>query len=184
TPEVTGCSWDYSAKAFASGSVAMALGGTYESFFIREIAAWDEEEFLQRVGFVPVPAGPEGKAATLAGGMNYVLYHQSQQVKISQDMLKMTLEPQILKPFCLHTGQIPAHAGLAQDLDPAEDGFVAKTIPLLEQARTRPSLPDFARVSAQFRGMVEDCLTQKRPIDQAVTLAAERISAITDLPLG
>jgi hypothetical protein len=32
--------------------------------------------------------------------------------------------------------------------------------------------------------MIEDCLTQKRPIDQAVMLAAERISAITDLPLG
>lgn len=184
SPQVTACPWDYSTQAFASGSVAMSLGGTYESFFIREIAAWDEAEFLQRVGFVPVPAGPAGQPATLAGGMNYVLYHQSPHTKKSQGMLKMTLEPQILKPFCLHTGQIPAHAGLAQDLDPEQDGFVARTIPLLKQARTRPSLPGFARVSAQFRGMVEDCLTQKSPVGQAVTLAAERISAITDLPLG
>ena len=183
-PEVVGFTWDHSAQVFASGRAAMALGGTYDSFFIREVAGWDEVEFLAKVGFVPIPAGPQGEPTTLAGGMNYVLYHQSSSVEKSLTMLKMAIESEILKPFCVRTGQIPAQIPIAQGLSREDDGFVAQTVPLLERARTRPSLPDFARVSAQFRGLIEDCLTGKRSIDQAVTLTAEKITAITDLPLG
>jgi ABC-type glycerol-3-phosphate transport system substrate-binding protein len=184
SPEVVNYTWDLSAQVFASGNAAMAIGGTYESFFIRENAGWDEAEFLEKVGFVPIPAGPTGEPTTLAGGMNYVLYHQSQSVEKSLTMLKMTVEADILKPFCVRTGQIPAQAQIAHSLSQDERGFVAKTIPLLERARTRPSLPGFARVSAQFRGLIEDCLTDRRSIDQAVTLTSEKITAITDLPLG
>ena len=183
-PEVVEYTWNHSAEVFAAGEVAMAFGGTYESFFIREIAGWEEDEFLSHVGFVPIPAREGGEPATLVGGMNYVLYQQSQAIDRSLSMLKMTVEPEIMKPFCIRTGQIPASISIARELIQEDSSFVTQTIPLLEKARSRPSLPGFARVSAQFRALVEDCLTGRREIDDAVALAAEKISAVTDLPLG
>ena len=183
-PEVVDYTWDHSAQVFAAGKAALALGGTYESFFIREQAGWDEQEFQQRVAFVPIPAGPQGEPATLVGGMNYVLYHQSQVVQQSLAMLRMTVQQEILNPFCVRTGQIPAPSPIARAILQEDEGFVAKTIPLLQHARTRPSLPGFARVSALFRTMVEDCLTGRRTVDQAVALTAEKIGAITDFPLA
>ena len=183
-PEVVEYTWNHSAEVFAAGEVAMALGGTYESFFIRENAGWEEDEFLSRVGFVPIPARAGGEPVTLVGGMNYVLYQQSQAIERSLAMLKMTVEPEIIKPFCVRTGQIPARISIAQELKREDASFVTQTIPLLEKARSRPSIPGFARVSAQFRALVEDCLTGRRSIDDAVSLTAEKISAVTDLPLG
>ena len=183
-PDVVDYTWDHSAQVFARGKAALALGGTYESFFIRETAGWDEAEFLERVGFVPVPAGPVGEPSTLVGGMNYVLYRQSASLQQSLGLLRMTVDPQILKPFCERTGQIPGRISVANALQREGKSFVSQTIPLIERARTRPSLPGFARVSRQFAALVEDCLSGRRPVEQALALTAERISAITDLPIA
>lgn len=183
-PEVVDFRWDQAAQRLAAGRAALALGGTYEYFFIRESARWDEAEFQERIGFVPIPAGQGAKQASLVGGMNYVLYRQSGALSQALALLKVTTEPEILKPFCERTGQIPARISVAKALRDDGKSFASQTVHLMEHVRTRPSLPGFARVSAQFSALAEDCLSGRRSVEQAVSLAADRISAITDLPLG
>jgi len=182
SPQVTDYAWDQAAHTFAAGEAVLALGGTYEGFFIRRMAGWDEAELLERVGFVPIPAGPGGQPTALVGGMSYVVYRQSRMPEKASSLLELTGHPEILKPFCVRTGHVPPRIPVAKTLNPDEDGFLARTIPLLKQARARPSIPEYARVSEQFQSLIEDCLTGRRSVDQAVSLTAEKISAITGLP--
>ena len=183
-PEVVDYSWGQAARLFASGKAVMALGGTHDGFFIRQTAGWDEDTFLERVGFTLIPAGPGGQAVTLVGGMSYVLYRQSRTPKKALSLLELTGRPEVLRPFCVRTGQIPPRVSVARTLSPTGDNFLARTVPLLERARARPAIPGYARVSRQFQNLIEDCLTGRRPVDEAVSLTAERISAITGLPPG
>lgn len=183
-PEVIDYTWNQAAHTFAAGGAALALGGTYEGFFIRQTASWDEAAFRERVGFVPIPAGPGGQPATLVGGMSYVLYRQSRVPQRALSLLGLTGQSQVLRPFCVRTGHIPPRIPVARELSPARDGFLAQTIPLLKSARARPAIPEYARVSEQFQMLIEDCLTERRSVDDAVSLTAEKISAITGVQLG
>ncbi|MFQ5611241.1 MAG: extracellular solute-binding protein [Anaerolineae bacterium] len=182
--EVTDYSWDEAARIFAQGGAALAIGGTYESFFIRSLAGWDDATFLDRIGFGPSPAAPGGRPAALVGGMSYVIYRQSQAPAQALALLDLVGRDEILGPFCLRTAHHPPRIAVARNLAQAGNGFLARAAPLLEIARARPAIPDFARVSEQFQMLVEDCLTGRRDVAQAVPRAAEMIAAITGLPLG
>lgn len=183
-PAVTDFAWDEAAHSFAVGRAALALGGTYESFFIQQIAGWDEALFREQVGFVPMPAGPQGQPATLVGGMSYVIYRQTRAAQQALALLDLTGHPEILKPFSLRTGHVPPRLPIAESLTPEKDGFVAQIVPLLAQARARPTIPEYARVSAQFRTMIESGLAGRAEVDEIISLTAEKISAITDLPVA
>ncbi|HEX6384913.1 MAG TPA: extracellular solute-binding protein [Anaerolineae bacterium] len=183
-PTVVELPWDGTWRALARGEVALALGGTYENFLIQSAAGWDAATFLEHVGFVALPAGPNGSPATLAGSMTYGIYRQSNHSQEALDLLKLALTPAVLKPFSLQTGQNPAYIPVIETIGPDEDIFLRRTAPLFAKAGSRPSLPAYDRVSAQFQEMVELCLTDQLPVETAVRRTAERIAGITGLPLG
>lgn len=183
SPEVVNYAWDEAARVFAEGAAALTVGGTYESFFIRSVAGWDEPTFLDKVGFVPVPAAPEGQPAALVGGMSYVIYRQSETPAQALALLDLVGREDVLGPFCERTGHHPPHVAVAHQLAQAGNGFLARAAPLLEIARARPAIPEFARVSEQFQVLVEDCLTGRRQVEDAIPRTAELIAAITGLPL-
>lgn len=182
-PEVVDYAWDEAARIFAQGQAALAVGGTYENFFIRSLANWDETAFLEKVSFGPIPAAPGGRPAALVGGMSYVIYRQSQTPTRALALLDLAGRDEVLEPFCLRTAHHPPRITVARNLAQAGNGFLARAAPLLEMARARPAIPDFARVSEQFQILVEDCLTGRRDVAQAVPRTAEMIAAITGLPL-
>ena len=184
SPSVVEQPWDGTWRALARGEVALALGGTYENFLIQSSAGWDAVTFLERVDFVPLPAGPQGAPATLAGGMTYGIYRQSNHPQEALGLLKLALTAPVLQAFSRQTGQHPAYIPVTETIDPHEDGFLRRTAPLLAHAGSRPSLPAYDRVSAQFQEMVELCLTGQLPVKTAVRRAAERIAGITGLPLA
>lgn len=183
SPDVVDYAWDDSARIFAEGGAAMAVGGTYESFFIRSVAGWDESTFLDKVGFVPIPAGESGAPAVLVGGMSYVIYRQSRHADQALALLNLAGSEEVLGPFSQRTGHFPPQVGVARSLAAAGNGFLAQAAPLLEIARPRPQIPEFARVSRQFQALVEDCLTGRRNVEDAVPRTAELIGAITGLPV-
>ncbi len=182
-PEVVDYAWDEAARIFAQGGAALAVGGTYESFFICSLAGWDDAVFQDKVGFVPVPAAPGNKPAALVGSMSYVIYRQSQTPAQALALLDLAGRDEISGPFSLRTAHHPPRIATAHNLAQAGNGFLAETASLLKIARARPPIPDFARVSAQFQSLVEDCLTGHRSVDQAIPRTAEMIAAITGLPL-
>ncbi|HEY53160.1 MAG TPA: extracellular solute-binding protein [Caldilineae bacterium] len=181
SPEVVGFRWNNAVHAFAHGEVAMALGGTYENYIIRSVTGWNMTSFLEHVGFVPLPAGPDGAPATLVGGMTYGLYRQSRHPAEALALLRRMITPEVLKPFSLTTGHNSAYMSVAEMIRPDEDGFLGLTMPLVAQASSRPSLPSYERVSAHFREMIESCLTGQLSPETAVRRAAERISGATGI---
>ncbi|HZQ07167.1 MAG TPA: extracellular solute-binding protein, partial [Anaerolineae bacterium] len=184
SPAVIHQRWDSTAHAFARGEVAMAIGGTYENFIIQSAAQWDPATFLLRVGFVPIPAGPNGAPTTLLGGMTYGIYRQSRHPQEALALLKLALTPKVLKPFSLLTGQNPSFTAIGQSIRAEEDGFLGRASHIFEQGRSRPSLPAYDRVSQQFQEMIELSLSGQLSVDAAVSRAAERISGITGLPVA
>ncbi|HIC89253.1 MAG TPA: extracellular solute-binding protein, partial [Anaerolineae bacterium] len=181
SPEVVSYRWNSAVQAFAKGEVALALGGTYENYAIRSIANWDMPAFLEHVGFVPLPAGPNGAPATLVGGMTYGLFRQSRHPGEALALLKRMITPEILRPFSLKTGHNSAYKTVAALIRADEDGFLRQTAPLVAQSRSRPSLPSYERVSAHFQEMIEACLTGQLSCKAAAHRAAERIRGTTDV---
>lgn len=180
-PDVVNFGWDEAARLFARRQAVMALGGVYECLTIRQERGWTEEQFLQRVGVAPLPAGPGGQHAVL-GGMCYVIYRQSQVPHIALGILEHTAHPEVIRLFWQATQHhVPwRHATPTA----AEAPFLAATAHLLRLGRPRPSLPEYARVSEQFRWLVEETLRGHHDPDTLVTRAADRIAAIARLPLA
>ncbi|RLC79418.1 MAG: hypothetical protein DRI61_07945, partial [Chloroflexi bacterium] len=184
SPKVANCKWDWPMTLFATGQVAMSVGGSYESGMIKEIAGWDEKTFREKAGFVLIPAGPGGEQATTAGGMTYAIFRQSKHPDLALEILKMITGPKLMKEFCVATGHNPPRISVAQSLDPEEDWFLVKTQKMLSNARVRPSTPEYPKVSEQLRAMIQNTISRRMSVEQAVQKAAEIISAITGLPEG
>ena len=179
--ETVGTTWNGPALALAAGTVAMALGGSYERALIRSAAGWDEAECRDRLGFVPIPAGPGGAPTTLVGGMSYAIYRQSRQPHLALALLSLATSPAVLRGFCSRTGQNPPTVPAARAFEAEAEPFLHATARLLPEARARWPLVEYARVSAQLVGMFERAILDELPPEEAVVRAAAVISGITGL---
>lgn len=181
-PGVVEAPWNGPALAFAAGDVAMAVGGSYESGAIRAAAGWDEHTFRKRVGFVPIPAVAGGQPSTLVGGISYAVFCQSRQPRLALHLLARALAPETLHAFCAATGQNPPTISATRALDPSQDPFLASTSRLLDHARIRWPIVEYARVSQQIARMFETVILDDLTPAEAVARAAAVISGITGIP--
>ncbi len=179
-PDVIGYKWDQAARIFARRQAVMALGGLYEIQFMCQERGWGEQEFLQRVGIAPIPAGPAGQYGTL-GGMSYAIYRQSQHPDIALSLLEMTAHPEVVRLYWRNTRHHTPW--LTVRPTPRVSPFLAATAHVLQYGRPRPSIPEYTRVSEQFRWLVEEALRGQTNFDMLIMRAADRIAAITRLPL-
>jgi len=179
SPDVVFYGWKTVPWLFGEGKVALAFGGSYEKTLIQEVSGWGEEEFRKRVGFLPVPAGPQGRPATTAGGMVYVLFRQSNHPKVVLEILKIAAAPALMEEFCRKTGRKPALVSVMKSLHPRRDWFIYETSKLLKLAHVRPAIPQYIRVSEQLRLMVANVLLKKKTMEQALNHAQAVIDALT-----
>lgn len=184
SPEVTTYEWNRAPKMLARGEVAISIGGSYESALIKETAAWDDDEFRDKVSFIPIPAGPGGQQTTTAGGMTYAIFRQAKHPHLALEILKIATGAKIMREFCLVTGQNPSRMSVVESLDPEKDWFLYQASKMLYSARVRPVTPEYAKVSEQLRAMIENAVSNQMAVGEAVRRAAELISAITGLPQG
>jgi ABC-type glycerol-3-phosphate transport system substrate-binding protein len=182
SPDVVRYSWADAWRAMAEGSVAMALGGSYEGRLIRDVAGWSAAEAAANLDFVPMPAGPGGAPASLAGGMSYVVYRQSRRPEAALDLLARAMPPEDVARFCVETGQNPPTRSAAAALAETDEHFLRLTAPLLPAARSRGALSHYALVSAQLARMFEDAITGVCAPAEAVTRAAAVIAGLTGFP--
>jgi ABC-type glycerol-3-phosphate transport system substrate-binding protein len=183
--EIPRYEWNTAPKLFARGEVAMSFGGSYESAFMKDVAGWSDEEFRKRVGFVPIPAGVGGKQTTIAGGMGYGIFRQAKLPEVALEILKIATGPKLMKEFCLSTDQNPTRISVFEELQPGQDErqwFLSETSKMLYQARMRPVIPEYAMVSQQLQAMLENAVSRRMTVDEAVEKAADIISAVTGLP--
>jgi multiple sugar transport system substrate-binding protein len=169
-------------RLLASGHTTFAFGGSYELASLAEFAdttlagAWDQ------FAFVPVPAGPAGRPAVLAGGMAYVIFRQAAQPKAAMEFLKHLLSDEPLAALAHRTGQIPPRRSAVAHVASAIP-FVAETAAMLRHASVRPATVEHVRVSAQLQSMLTAVLTGQLGPASATERAAELLGAITGLPV-
>lgn len=184
SPSLVDGSWDGPALAIAAGSVAMALGGTYERALIQAAAGWDDSEIEERLGFVPIPARRDGDQTAVIGGMSYAIYRQCRQPDIALAVLERVLRPAALREFCLRTGQNPPTIAAGQALNADAEPFLHATASVLASARARWPLAEYARVSFQVRQLFHQAIEGDLDLAEAVSRAAAVVSGITGLPDG
>jgi len=173
--EVAFYSWDQPARLFGRGEVAFAVGGSYEKKRIQQVAGWDEEAFGDRVGCIPIPPPPRGTAATVAGGMAFVVFRQSQQPRLAFEVIKRVASPDIMRSFCAGSGRCPTRISVTRALDPVADRFSREVAEFLHNARPRHGIAEYSKVSEQFQLMAENAITKRLTPKQAVDRAREII---------
>ena len=180
--DVLGYEWTRPIRLLGDGKAAISFGGSYEARTVAEALGVPLDELWDHVGFIPVPAGPAGTPASVAGTMSYAIFRQAPQPALAMRLLEHVLAPDALAAVARTTGRIPARRS-AIELAAPDIGFLAQTSALLERAVIRPATPLYPRVSAQLQAMLEATLTGRLGPAAAARRTAELIGAITGLPI-
>lgn len=180
--DVVGFDRDRPAQMLGSGAATFMFGGSYQAGLLADLVGTDIASVLDEFGFIPVPAGPDGAKAVLAGGMAYVILRQGERPKEAMGFLEQLLSDDPLSDLAERTGQIPPRVGAS---DKAGHGIplVAETSRMLEYAVVRPPIVEHARVSSQLQNMLTSVLTGTLGPATAAERTAEFIGAITGRPV-
>jgi multiple sugar transport system substrate-binding protein len=180
--EVLSYEWTRPIRLLGERKAVISFGGSYEARSVAEALGVPLDELWDHVGFIPVPAGPAGAPASVAGTMSYGIFRQAPQPGLAMRLLEHALAPDALAAVARTTGRIPARRS-AIELASPDLGFLAQTSELLERAVIRPATPLYPRVSAQLQAMLEATLTGRLGPAAAARRTAELIGAITGLPV-
>jgi multiple sugar transport system substrate-binding protein len=180
--EVVAFEWDRPIRLLANGSAAICFGGSYEGPRLAKAAGLLLSELWDHFGFAPIPGGPRGAPATLAGGMVYGIFRQATHPKLAMRLLESVTSADALARMSRATGQIPPRRSAVAQVA-GESALLASTAELLQHAAVRPATPAYARLSAQLQVMLEAVLTGRLEPPAATARAAELIGAVTGLPL-
>lgn len=173
--------WSRPIRMLAQGRAALALGGSYDARLLAQEADCSLAELWDAFGFTAMPGGPDGRGATLAGGMVWVVPRQAANPELAMRVLTRLTSAEAGARMSQLTGQIPPrHSAVA--LVAARSQFLSETAGMLESASVRPATPSYARVSAQLQSMLEAVVTDRVTPEVGVASAAELIAAITGLP--
>ncbi|AVH60697.1 MULTISPECIES: extracellular solute-binding protein [Streptomyces] len=174
---------DVPMRQLAQGRASMAIGGSYDAPALAAEASLTTEDLLDEFGFIAMPAGPRGPAATLAGGMVYGIFRQAASPQQTMRLLRAVTSVDALTRMSQETLQLaPRHTALERAA--ARSPFLRATGTMLEQAAVRPPTPPYARVSAQLHALLESVLSERQEPQVAAARTADLISAITGLPVA
>lgn len=175
--EVVSLPWDGPRKLIARGEAIFSFGGTYEKRAIQAAARLGEREFRRRFGMTPIPAPPGGPPAAATGGMVFAVTRQSRDREASFGILRELASPQLMESFCVRTGRLPSRRSVAERLE-ERSWYQREEISILPHARPRPVNPHYAKISYQFRTMVEGVLRGRASPREAIARARAGIEAI------
>lgn len=179
--DVVALEWDRPIRLLAQEEAAMSLGGSYEGPRISEASGVPMGELWDHFGFAPIPGGPWGAPATLAGGMVYGVFRQAAHPKVALRLVERATSTEALGRLSASTGQIPPRRSALEASTPSP--LVSATADMLGRAVVRPPTPHYPRVSAQLQAMLEAVLTGRLGPAAATERAADLIGAITGLPV-
>lgn len=180
--DVVGFDRDRPAHVLGSGEATFMFGGSYQASLLANLVGADINTVTDEFGFIPVPAGPDGAKAVLAGGMAYVILRQGERPKEAMGFLEHLLSSGPLSDLARRTGQIPPRIGVSGEA--GEDiPLIAETSRMLDYAVVRPPIVEHARVSTQLQNMLTSVLTGTLRAGTAAERTAEFIGAITGRPV-
>jgi ABC-type glycerol-3-phosphate transport system substrate-binding protein len=181
-PEVTGYRHDTSARLFAEGKVAMALGGSYEAEIIQETAHWSNEEFAQWVGAVAPPAAPGQEPVSTVGGTSYVILRQCARPALVMDVLRLATDPHVIGDLYRSMRQNLPNPSFNAVQGPNAGSLLTQVSQMIAAGRARPSIPEYVKVSRQLQRMFEVGISGREPVDDIVSRTARFIGVVAELP--
>jgi ABC-type glycerol-3-phosphate transport system substrate-binding protein len=182
SPDVVAYEWDRPIRQLAAGEAAISFGGSYEAAALAAMLGVPLRELWDHVGFAPIPGGPRGAPASVAGTMVYGIFRQATQPALAMRLLEDVVAPKSLARIARATGRIPARRSAVALAAPGL-AFLSQTADLLDHAVTRPSTPLYPRVSVQLQAMLEAVLTGRLGPAAAAQRTGELIGAVTGLPI-
>ena len=115
-----------------------------------------------RVGIAPVAHAPGRKSAATAGGWGFAISRFTKSPEAAWKFVEFLTRPEQLQRVQLRMGRIPARKSLV----PPE------FIPILESARLRPPIPEYAQASDILQRWLSAALTGRAQPEQALEQAA------------
>ena len=182
-PQMASYRWWNICRLLGRGITPMTLGGTYEWPRIREESEWtDEADAVAHLGFVPVPRPSlDAPPVSSLGGTSWVILQQSPAREVCLEILKLVVLPENLAAFCGDGLQISAYRSLNRRLATTpEHPWLAKVIPLLSLARSRPLLSDYPQVSRFLQKMLEQVLWVGAPLEETVRQTAQALALLLE----
>ena len=95
------------------GEGRFSFGGSYEAQALARSLGVPVEELSEHACFIPVPAGPNGAPASVAGAMSYAIFKQVAQPELAMRVLERAVAPE----------------ALAEDLEHSEYGAALRRYP-------------------------------------------------------
>jgi multiple sugar transport system substrate-binding protein len=181
-PDVVRYEWTRPIRLLAERKAVLSVGGSYEAQTLARSLGIPMTELWEQVGFIPVPAGPRGRPASVAGSMSYTIFRQAAQPHLALRVLERAVAPRTLAGLAEATGRLPGRRS-AVELAAPRLPFLSQSAEILERAVTRPKIPLYPQVSRQLQSMLEAALTGRLSPPAAAAHAAELIEAITGLPI-
>lgn len=177
SPDVVDYAWDEPSRMLAEGRAAMSFGGSYEAQTLADVLGVRVDELPEHLGFVPIPAGPGGEPASVAGGMSAAIFRQSRNPRAAMRLLESVVAPEALARPARAAGRIPSRRS-AITLATPHLPSLAPTAALFETAVPQPATPSYPRVSVQLQTMLEAVLSGRLGATAAAQKAGEAIRAI------
>jgi multiple sugar transport system substrate-binding protein len=181
-PDVVNYRWDTAPRLFASGKVAMALGGSYESDIVLDVSGWTDTELVQQVGCVAPPAAPGSQSVSTVGGISYVILRQSQCPALVMDVLRVAISSSIIGDLYCSMQQNSPCPSFSDLISLKAEPLLAQTSRMIASGRARPSIPEYVKVSRQLQAMFEAVISSPTPVDEIVQRTTEYVSVISERP--
>lgn len=174
--------WLAAPHALGAGHASISFGGSYETEHIASTAGVSVADIPDRYVFQPFPAGPDGNAATVIGGMGFAIFTQTDDPYSALDLVKTITRPGELDARSSRHGTI-SPTGTAGSLGGAEPALDDDRF-LLTHAWQRPMVPSYPAVTKQLQRLVQQVVLGRMRPAAAVERTAEFIGAVTDLPVA
>jgi multiple sugar transport system substrate-binding protein len=179
--DVVAYEWNRPIRLLAQGHAAVCFGGSYEAATLAEAMGVSLDALWDEVAFTPVPAGPRGATASVTGGLVLGIFRQAAQPRLAMRLLESVVAPEAVARVARETGRVPPRRSAVELIG---SPFAELVVDMLGGAVTRPATPAYPRVSAQLQSMVEAVLTGRLTPGAAARRTADRIGAITGLPVA
>lgn len=156
---------------FNAGQYAMFIGGAYNLDAVKE-GIGEENVGVFEFPVVDQPAMNTGT------NVSYILDGSEAEEKGAWDFLSWFIQPEQQAEWDIATGYLPTNSktqgteAYQQFLE--ENPLVQPFVDSLEYARTRPSVSDYAEVSAALATQLERAMLQKTTPEEALAAAAEQ----------
>ena len=161
-PAVTSYIEEDTRTLFQAGRAVFLRNWPYVWTLVRESPVKD------KVAFVPMVHAPGESSAATLGGWGFAVSETSSRVEDAWKFVKFITGTEQMKVMYERMGRIPSRRNLV----PAE------FVPIIEKARMRPAIPEYAQASDILQRWVSAALTGRPGCEEALKKAAEETRAL------